>query len=119
MYKRCHCGKFFETLTEKRIYCSDKCRPKKNYYVEKPELKKVCTTCKEIFITRHSRKVFCSDKCRETYYDVGEVYNKKCRECGSMFSTRKSFRFYCSQFCYTKAKNKRDLINIKRIRSKE
>ncbi len=119
MYKRCHCGKFFETLTEKRIYCSDKCRPKKNYYIKKKELRKICMTCKEIFITRHSRKIFCSDKCRKSYYYVEKIYFKTCIECDKQFKTRKSFQFYCNQFCYNKAKNKRDYEYIKQIRSKE
>ncbi len=119
MYKRCHCGKFFETLTEKRIYCSDKCRPKKKYYIKKQDLKKVCKFCKVIFRTAYSSKVFCSDSCRLSYYDVGEVFNKECRECGRTFRTRKSFQFYCTNICYVKAKIKRDYKNTKRIRREE
>jgi len=119
MYKRCNCGKFFETLTEKRIYCSDKCRPKKKYYVEKPELKKVCMTCKKIFTTRHKRKVFCSEDCRKSYYYMETVYYKNCKECEKPFKTHKSFQFYCTHRCYIKSKIKRDYKNTKRIRSEE
>ena len=118
MYKRCDCGKFFETLTDKQIYCSDKCRPKKNYYVEKPELKKVCKVCRDIFKTRYSSKVFCSDECRKAYFYFEKVYFKNCRECEKPFKTCKSFQFYCTQICYIKAKIKRDYKNTKRIRSK-
>ena len=117
MYKRCICGKFFETLTEKRKYCNDKCRPRKNYYTPKPKIKKICKQCGIDFSTGRSDKIFCTDICKDKYYKLRKNWTKKlCPNCGETFSTSKSYQVYCNPNCYKTRKRKRDLENIHRIR---
>lgn len=117
MYKRCICGKFFETLTEKRKYCNDKCRPRKKYYTPKPKIEKICKQCGTDFSTGRKDKIFCLPKCKNEYYRLRRNWTKKrCPNCGETFSTSKSYQIYCSPNCYRIVKRKRDLKNIHKIR---
>lgn len=119
MYKRCVCGKFFNALTKKQKYCSDKCRPKKKYYKANLILLKICDQCGKSFTTGRNTQRFCTDKCRLKYHSTGKKYEKICRNCGFSFITGKSYQYYCTEYCYHSAKRERDLKNIHKIREKK
>ena len=77
--KKCaYCGKDFTPATPKNLYCSIKCRDKRNNekrvekyhkFIQAKAVTKKCVNCGKAFSTNTSAKTFCCIKCRHDYYN--------------------------------------------------
>jgi hypothetical protein len=107
--------KIYETDAKNAKLCP-RCRGGRRYYVPTERVKKSCKNCHKEFETGRADKIFCSAECRRTYHDTSVLKDKICFWCKKPFRTTKELQEYCCKEHYRLAKNKRDLVNIRRIR---
>lgn len=127
------CAKSFTRTHRATVYCSVKCRNKRQINLRKAERAELlqqplqagekrrttveCLHCKKSFVQNTTKHVLCTPKCRkvwlrERYFAAqnrtpGGPMQKVCAHCLQTFRTTIAYDTYCSLRCRTLAKKKR------------
>ena len=109
MIKTCPvCGKTFDVLNTRRIYCSSKCCNAMTFARRHPKVihKKICLTCGKEFTTDDKSRKYCSLECREQikYKNKSDirkyaVKDNECYNCGKVFNKAFFGERFCSDDC--------------------
>lgn len=86
-------------ISNRRVYCSDKCKEKFRY--DTNLLRKRCKICDRKFIGKKGESV-CSKECS---LKAQRKYEKTCPICNKTFNSRGN-GIYCSEVCYRVANDK-------------
>lgn len=98
------CNSKFQTTSNARKYCSEKCGTKVRNDKKRrsmPNRKIQCATCESIFYSKRSNAKYCSDKCRPNKNRARKT-DRICKTCGRVFCDVGDKK-YCSFGCRNKA----------------
>ena len=109
MIKTCPvCGKTFDVLNTRRIYCCKKCA-NAAYSAKLPPrviAKKICRVCGKEFTATYGNEKYCSVECREKFKYMNKsdirkyaVKDNECYNCGKTFTKSFFGERFCSDDC--------------------
>jgi len=108
------CGKEFTPKRRNHIYCSVRCRRKKDNLRRSPPLVEIeCKVCGKIFKTHNKRRKTCSNECsQKNKFKIAKRHNERnkipipktriCIECGKKFKPIHHSNTLCSNECKKK-----------------